>query len=300
MGLCALVITVAAYQMSSGARSDGSRPVRLYESMRRMSPYPLEPPYAPSSFVRSAPLQPHEVLERPHPSTCEALRRHLRSALPRRATAADGTARRAAILEICACGDSFTPRSSRAMDVRRIHLTEASLAQHASSLRGGRGDELAADFAQDVSGGDNNGFLLPFADCTFDAVVLSFCAPTLSRPFELLAEVNRVLAQDAPAIVALGGPLPKGRAGAMWDGMPDETQLYVIGSYFHYTGTLLRRRALVRSHRLAHAPPLWLTSRWALQARRVPRLTRAAAHVPRHARCRPRHALLCMRRRCSD
>ena len=113
-----------------------------------------------------------------------------------------------------------------------MHLSVASLVGHANALRGGRGNELANDFAQDVSGDD---VLLPFADCSFDAAVLSFCAPALSRPFEVLAEINRVLAQDAAVTVALGGPLTPGRVGAMWDGMPAETQLYVVGSYFHYT-----------------------------------------------------------------
>ncbi|KAJ1616365.1 hypothetical protein T492DRAFT_1107099 [Pavlovales sp. CCMP2436] len=245
------LLVVAAHQMH-----DGARPIRLYESLRRMSPYPIEHPYAPSSFVRTRPLSDGELLEAPHKSTAEALRRHLRSALPGRATAPDGTPRRVSILEITGCGDSFTPRASRDVGVTRLHLSEASRERHAASLRGGRGDELAADFVQDASGDE---VLLPYADCSFDAVVVSFCAPALSRPFELLAELNRVLAQDAPAIVALGGPLKPGQANAMWAGMPAETQLYVLGSYFHYTDSATDGWYEEISAQHAHgAPPLFL------------------------------------------
>lgn len=226
MWAAAAVLHILAFQHNDG------RCVRLYESMRRMSPYPLELPYVPSSFVRAQPLGPDDVLEKPRPAVADAVRKYHRATLPRRATAADGSHRAVHILEITGTGESYVPRTSRGVDVTRVHLTPAGQLAHSNELRGGRAGELAGDIVQDVSSDD---VLLPFADGTFDAVALSLCAPAVSRPFELWAEINRVLVQDGLALVTQCGPYERARVGAMWADMPPETQLYVLASYFFYT-----------------------------------------------------------------
>lgn len=225
----ALALVFAA----SWACVHASRVVNLYESLRRMSPYPAEHPYARTSFAPAQVLSATDILEQPSTAMGEALRRYCRSVVPRRATKADGTPRPVSVLEFVANGRSYAPAANKGMRVTRIHLTEASCNAFLADNRVGRpGDDWEEDIVQDVTG---SAVLLPFVDSSFDCVLLPFVAPLLTLPFEVLAETNRVLVQDGIVLSAIGGPSPGAHAVSMWAGMPPETMLYVLGSYFHYT-----------------------------------------------------------------
>ncbi len=77
---------------------------------------------------------------------------------------------------------------------------------------------------------------LPFADDSFDGVVVTVSIQYLIRPLEVFADVRRVLKPSAPFIVLFSNRMFPTKAVRVWQVLRDERRAELIRAYFHYAG----------------------------------------------------------------
>lgn len=132
------------------------------------------------------------------------------------------------------------PESARVLDLMSSwvsHLPEdrryAEVVGH-----GMNGEELAANprldrwFIQNL----NVDATLPLDDETFDAALCCVGVQYLQRPFEVFAEVRRVLAPGAPVVVSYSNRCFPTKAVAAWRSLDMRGQASLIGMYLERSG----------------------------------------------------------------
>lgn len=77
---------------------------------------------------------------------------------------------------------------------------------------------------------------LPFEDNSFDIVTNAVSIDYLTRPLEICKEVARVLKPGGTAMFALSNRCFPTKAISLWLKTNDLEHVFVVGSYFHYTG----------------------------------------------------------------
>ena len=82
----------------------------------------------------------------------------------------------------------------------------------------------------------NADLVLPFADASFDAAVLTVSVQYLVRPVELFREVSRVLKRGAWFHVLYSNRMFPTKAAAIWQALSDAQRAQLIGSYFAASG----------------------------------------------------------------
>jgi SAM-dependent methyltransferase len=99
-------------------------------------------------------------------------------------------------------------------------------------------EELAANtrldrwFVQDL----NADPALPLESGAFDAALCCVGVQYLQRPFEVFAEVQRVLAPDAPVVVSYANRCFPTKAVAIWRALDMSDQASLIGMYLNRSG----------------------------------------------------------------
>ena len=78
--------------------------------------------------------------------------------------------------------------------------------------------------------------ILPFEDNTFDVITNVVSVDYLSRPLEIFNEMRRVLKPNGRAIMSFSNRCFPTKAISLWTATDDATHIYIVGSYFHYTG----------------------------------------------------------------
>jgi SAM-dependent methyltransferase len=73
---------------------------------------------------------------------------------------------------------------------------------------------------------------LPFADDSFDAVVMTVSVQYLTRPVEVFANVGRVLRPGKPFIVTFSNRMFPTKAVALWQGADDHGRIAIVTRYF--------------------------------------------------------------------
>ncbi|MGE0256193.1 MAG: class I SAM-dependent methyltransferase [Alphaproteobacteria bacterium] len=104
---------------------------------------------------------------------------------------------------------------------------------------------------------------LPFADGTFDACLIAVSVQYLTHPVEVFAEMARVLAPGAPAIVSFSNRCFPTKAVAVWLGTTDAQHAWLVGEYFARAGGFEAAETLDLS------PGGWGDPLWAVTARRA-------------------------------
>jgi len=77
---------------------------------------------------------------------------------------------------------------------------------------------------------------IPFPDNSFDIVTNAVSIDYLTRPLEICKEVARVLKPGGTAMFALSNRCFPTKAVGIWLQTNDLEHVFVVGSYFHYTG----------------------------------------------------------------
>ncbi len=77
---------------------------------------------------------------------------------------------------------------------------------------------------------------LPFADDSFDGVVMTVSIQYLTRPLEVFAEVGRVLKTDGPFLVFFSNRLFPTKAVRIWQVLRDAQRAELVRAYFRYAG----------------------------------------------------------------
>ncbi len=73
---------------------------------------------------------------------------------------------------------------------------------------------------------------MPFADESFDGVVMTVSVQYLTRPIELFADVGRVLRAGAPFIVTFSNRMFSTKAVALWRGANNDQRVILVRQYF--------------------------------------------------------------------
>jgi SAM-dependent methyltransferase len=99
---------------------------------------------------------------------------------------------------------------------------------------------------------------LPYADCTFDAVINAVSIQYLTRPIDVYASVRRVLKPGGLAVIATSHRCFPTKAIMAWHSSPPEDRLRLIEIYFHLAGGFTPAEFVDRSP--PDADPLWLAT----------------------------------------
>jgi len=185
--------------------------------------FPEESPFEPQDFERqdeSADTQFYDT-----PRFCF----HVDDAAVAALTQYYSTAFRAwdkpAILDICASHVSHFPEDVAEYAGRRVALgmNYMELSQNKQV-----DDYVVKDLNEDPK--------LPFDDNSFDIVTNVVSIDYLTQPMAICKEVARVLKPGGAAIFALSNRCFPTKAVNIWLKTNDLEHVYVVGSYFHYTG----------------------------------------------------------------
>lgn len=99
---------------------------------------------------------------------------------------------------------------------------------------------------------------LPFADASFDAVVITVSVQYLIHPLAVFAEVSRILRPGGVFIVTFSNRCFPTKAVRVWRGSSDEDHIELVASYMHYAGGLAGvRGGLANSDTAPPSDPLF-------------------------------------------
>ncbi|MBM3139730.1 MAG: class I SAM-dependent methyltransferase [Chloroflexi bacterium] len=97
---------------------------------------------------------------------------------------------------------------------------------------------------------------LPYEDASFDVVLNAVSVQYLTRPLEVFASVRRVLRPGGAYFVACSHRLFPTKAVAVWQALPFDDRVRLVGSYFALAGGFEDPRVVDRSP--PGADPLWV------------------------------------------
>jgi SAM-dependent methyltransferase len=99
---------------------------------------------------------------------------------------------------------------------------------------------------------------LPFADESFDGVVMTVSVQYLVRPIETFAEVGRILRPHAPFIVTFSNRMFPTKAIALWQHAGEAQRATLVESYFARSGAFDDVGTIDRSEAEgAPSDPIW-------------------------------------------
>lgn len=99
---------------------------------------------------------------------------------------------------------------------------------------------------------------LPFADQSFDAVVMTVSVQYLTRPLEVFADIGRVLRPGGPFVVTFSNRMFPTKAVALWQGANHEQRIAIVRSYFAQSGAFERIEVIDRSRPgVEPSDPVW-------------------------------------------
>lgn len=75
---------------------------------------------------------------------------------------------------------------------------------------------------------------LPFGDAEFDACTCTVSYDYICRPFEVMAEIHRVLKPGGVCALSFSNRCFPTKAIAVWTATGDEDHARILASYFHY------------------------------------------------------------------
>lgn len=99
---------------------------------------------------------------------------------------------------------------------------------------------------------------LPFDDASFDGAVMTVSVQYLTRPFEVFADVARVLRTGSPFIVTFSNRIFPAKAIALWQMAHEQQRPEIVERYFAEPGTFDKIEVIDHSHRVGlSSDPIW-------------------------------------------
>jgi SAM-dependent methyltransferase len=99
---------------------------------------------------------------------------------------------------------------------------------------------------------------LPFDDAFFDGAVMTVSVQYLTRPFEVFADVARVLRPGRPFIVTFSNRMFPTKAIALWQMANEQQRPEIVRRYFLEAGTFEKIEVIDHSHRAGiPSDPIW-------------------------------------------
>jgi|NOAtaT_6_FD_contig_101_1398476_length_1193_multi_9_in_0_out_0_1 SAM-dependent methyltransferase len=127
------------------------------------------------------------------------------------------------VLDICSSWVSHYPKGWKGGNVVGLGMNEYELSQN---------PQLSSFVVQDL----NERPKLPFDDGSFDIVTCVVSIDYLNQPLEVMREVARVLRPGGVCLCTLSNRCFPTKAFRIWLMTNDLEHIFIVGSFFHYTG----------------------------------------------------------------
>ena len=135
-----------------------------------------------------------------------------------------------ALLDVCSSWISHYPAEYVASDNLKI----SGLGMNEDELKK---NPILTDYAvRDL----NEDPTLPYEDNTFDVVTNAVSVDYLTKPLEMMKEVQRVLKPGGLAVMSFSNRCFPTKAVSVWTATGDLDHIWIVGSYFHFAGGFAR------------------------------------------------------------
>lgn len=101
---------------------------------------------------------------------------------------------------------------------------------------------------------------LPFEPASFDIVTCCVSIDYLNKPLEVMTEVARVLRPGGQAIISISNRCFPTKAFQIWLQTNDLEHIFIVGSFFHFTGLFEPPTCEDRSPNPGRSDPLYIIS----------------------------------------
>jgi len=213
----------------------------LAEGVLRSPKFPPEWPYSPEDFMRQDESddglfyeQPRLVYHIDDPCVA-ALTDYYKTALK------DGDS----VLDICSSWVSHYPDSFKGENVVGLGMNEYELSQN---------KQLDSFVVKDL----NKDCVFPFEDETFDKVTCVVSVDYLNKPRQVFDEIARVLRPGGECIISMSNRCFPTKAFRIWLQTQDLEHIFVVGSFFHYSGKFEPATCEDRSPNPGRSDPLYI------------------------------------------
>jgi SAM-dependent methyltransferase len=127
------------------------------------------------------------------------------------------------VLDICSSWVSHYPKDWKGGNVVGLGMNDYELSQN---------EKLSSYVVKDL----NQDPTLPFEDASFDKVTIVVSIDYLNQPLQVCQEIGRVLRPGGECIVSMSNRCFPTKAFQIWMQMNDLEHIFIVGSFFHYTG----------------------------------------------------------------
>lgn len=128
-----------------------------------------------------------------------------------------------ALLDVCSSWISHYPEGYKAGRISGLGMNEDELKKNPIL-----NDYVVRDLNEDPT--------LPFEDNTFDVVTNAVSVDYLTRPLEMMKEVNRVLKPGGLAVMSFSNRCFPTKAVSIWTSTGDLDHIWIVGAYYHFAG----------------------------------------------------------------
>jgi SAM-dependent methyltransferase len=128
-----------------------------------------------------------------------------------------------ALLDVCSSWISHYPTGYKAGKISGIGMNEDELKRNPIL-----NDYAVRDLNEDPT--------FPYDDNTFDVVTNAVSVDYLTRPLEVMREINRVLKPGGLAIMSFSNRCFPTKAVSIWTGTGDLDHVWIVGAYYHFAG----------------------------------------------------------------
>jgi len=149
------------------------------------------------------------------------------------------------VLDLCSSWVSHYPKSWKGGKVVGLGMNEYEL-QNNPQLT----DFVVKDLNEDP--------ILPFDDDSFDKITCVVSIDYLNKPLEIVKEMGRVLRPGGEAIISMSNRCFPTKAFQIWLNTSDLEHIFIVGSFFHYSGRFEKPTAEDRSPNPGRSDPLYI------------------------------------------
>lgn len=149
------------------------------------------------------------------------------------------------VLDVCSSWVSHYPKNWKGGKVVGLGMNEYELSKNPQLT-----DFVVCDLNKDPS--------FPFEDNSFDKVTCVVSIDYLTKPLEVVKEMGRVLRPGGEAIISMSNRCFPTKAFQIWLQTNDLEHVFIVGSFFHYSGLFKPPTGEDRSPNPGRSDPLYI------------------------------------------
>lgn len=149
------------------------------------------------------------------------------------------------VLDICSSWVSHYPKKWKGGKVVGLGMNEYELQQN---------PQLTEFVVKDL----NEDPTFPFDDNSFDKVTCVVSIDYLNKPLQVMKEMGRVLRPGGEAIISMSNRCFPSKAFQIWLNTSDLEHIFIVGSFFHFSGMFEPPTSEDRSSNPGRSDPLYI------------------------------------------